>query len=164
MPQSEFVSAFLLQTPSLSCSLLTVSFVFFFFLNLPKQVVFSFMFGSILSPNSPIYFIFQLIQTISCFIVVVVCCFHKGHLDKWLYTSAFHFFFTFWISLCGHCSGEHFCGFSTSAMIMCWYLCSELQLNSLLWILISWCVLLHACVFVYIYIYMLFVPGNKLIA
>ena len=91
----------------------------FFFLNLPKQVVFSFMFGSILSPNSPIYFIFQLIQTISCFIVVVVCCFHKGHLDKWLYTSAFHFFFTFWISLCGHCSGEHFCGFSTSAMIMC---------------------------------------------
>lgn len=91
----------------------------FFFFHLPKQVVFSFMFGSILSPSFPIYFIFQLIQTISCFIVVVVCCFHKGHLDKWLYTSAFHFFFTFWASLCGHCSVEHFCGFSTSAMIMC---------------------------------------------
>ena len=116
IPQSEFLSAFLLQPPSFSCSLLTVSFVFFFFFfNLPKQVVFSFMFGSILSPNSPIYFIFQLIQIISCFIFVVSI---KATWIRSFYTSAFHFFFTFWVSLCGHCSVEHFCGFSTYRVLI----------------------------------------------
>ena len=89
--------------------------LFFFFFNIPKQVVFSFMFGSILSPNSPIYFIFQLIQIISCFIFVVSI---KATWIRSFYTSAFHFFFTFWVSLCGHCSVEHFCGFSTYRVLI----------------------------------------------
>lgn len=81
------------------------SFLSLFFFNLPKQVVFSFMFGSILSPNSPIYFIFQLIQIISCFIFVV-CCFHKGHLDKQLLHLSISFLlyllgFLVWTLLCG---------------------------------------------------------------
>lgn len=119
-----------------------------FFFCLPKKVVFSFMFGSILSLNSPIYFTSQLInQDYQSFLFL---CFHKGHLSMWLH----HLSTSFLLYLLGAIvwtlsSGPLLWSFSTAVIIMCWYSCNEIHLSSLLWILISWCV--HACVFILVF-------------
>lgn len=149
VPQSEFLLSFLIQTLSLSCSFLNLFFDCpFFFFCLPKKVVFSFMFGSILSLNSPIYFTSQLInQDYQSFLFL---CFHKGHLSMWLY----HLSTSFLLYLLGAIvwtlsSGPLLWSFSTAVIIMRWYSCNEIHLSSLLWILISWCV--HACVFILVF-------------
>ena len=89
--------------------------LFFFFKSSKASCILIYVWKYVLSPNSPIYFIFQLIQIISCFIVVVVCLFHKGHLDKQLLHLSISFLlyllgFLVWTLLCGALLWfQHFC-------------------------------------------------------
>lgn len=118
VPQSEFLLSFLIQTLSLSCSFLNLFFDCpFFFFCLPKKVVFSFMFGSILSLNSPIYFTSQLINQdyqLFFFFVSIKATWVCGFT-----TSALHSSFTFWVPLCGHCPVDHFCEVSALLWLSC---------------------------------------------